>query len=98
MSETETETKTISYKHPGRTKKGIQTRQIPKIEYNDRDVQAYLDLDLEVPETVGMWEKRFLSMVDISKQPIERSVYAMVRLRAPDYLGQEKDKLKDTGT
>ena len=33
-------------------------------------------------------------MVDVSKGPIERSVIAMVRLKAPDYLGQEKDNLK----
>ena len=66
----------------------------PKIEYNDKDIKAYTDLDLEVPETVGRWEKRFLSKVDISKGPIERSVIAMVRLIAPDYLGQEKDKSK----
>ena len=58
MSETE---KTIKYKHPGRTSKGVPTRQVPKIEYNNKDVTAYTDLDLEVPETVGRWEKRFLS-------------------------------------
>jgi hypothetical protein len=33
-------------------------------------------------------------MVDVSKGPIERSVIAMVRLKAPDYLIQEKDKTK----
>ena len=30
----------------------------------------------------------------MSKGPIERSVVSMVRLKAPDYLGQEKDKTK----
>ena len=40
-----------------------------------------------------MFEKKFLSIVDVSKGPIERSVIAMVRLIAPDYLGQ-KDKSK----
>jgi hypothetical protein len=59
-----------------------------------RDIKAYQDLDLEVPETVGRWENRFLNMVDVSKGPIERSVIAMVRLKAPDYLTQEKDKTK----
>ena len=90
----ETETNVIKYKQPGRTSKGVKQRQVPDIIYNDRDVKAYQDLDLEVPEHVGRWEKRFLSLVDVSRGPIERSVYAMVRLKAPDYLAQEKDKLK----
>ena len=60
------ETKTIKYKPPGRTSKGVPTRQVPQIEWNDRDIKAYQDLDLEVPETVGRWENRFLSKVDIS--------------------------------
>jgi hypothetical protein len=76
--------------HPTRTSKGVRQRQIPKIEYNDKDVKAYQDLDLEVPDHVGMWERRFLERVDISKGPIERSVIAMVRLRAPDYSSNEK--------
>ena len=31
-----------------------------------------------------MWERRFLSRVDSDKGPIERSVYAMVRLTNPE--------------
>ena len=78
--------------HPTRTSKGLPQRQEPKIEYNDRDVTAYTDLGLELPETVGRWEKRFLSMVDVSRGPTERSVIAMVRLKAPDYLGYQSAK------
>ena len=33
-------------------------------------------------------------MVDVSKGPIERTIVSMVRLKAPDILGQEKNKLK----
>ena len=80
--------------HPTRTQVGVHTREEPKIIWNDKSIKAYLDLDLEVPETLCMFEKRFLSKVDISKGPIERSVMHMVRLKAPDYLGQEKDKTK----
>jgi hypothetical protein len=58
--------------HPNRTQVGVAQREVPKIEYNDKDVTAYTDLGLEVPETVGRWENRFLSTVDISKGPIER--------------------------
>lgn len=80
--------------HPTRTQVGVHTREEPKIIWNDKSIKAYQDLDLEVPETLCMFEKRFLSKVDISKGPIERSVMHMVRLKAPDYLGQEKDKTK----
>jgi hypothetical protein len=100
MSEVETETKTkTDYKHekpfPNRTTKGVHIRKEPaNFEYNNMDVQAYNDIDIEVPEHVGRWERRFLSKVDVSKEPIERSVTHIVRLKAPDYLGQEKDKSK----
>jgi hypothetical protein len=55
--------------HPNRTQVGVHTREVPKIEWNDRDIKAYQDLGLEVPETVGRWENRFLNMVDVSKGP-----------------------------
>ena len=51
-------------------------------------------MGLEAPEHLGRFEKRFLASVDISKGPIERTVTHMIRLRAPDYLGQEKNKTK----
>ena len=45
-----------------------------------------------------MFEKRFLAKVDVSKQPVERSVVAMVRLKAFDYLAQEKEKDNNSTT
>ena len=94
MSETET-TNVIKSRNPTRTTKGVSTRKEPKdFEWNDLSIKAYTDLDLEPPERLGMFQKRFLALVDISKQPIQRSVTSMVRLKAPDYLGQEKDKTK----
>ena len=66
------------------------TKPVPKIEWNDKSVTAYTDLGLEVPETVCRWERKFLSTVDITKGPIERSVVSMVRLKAPDYLSKDK--------
>ena len=72
-----------------------EPKKLPEIEWNDKNITAYTDLGLEVPETVGRWERRFLSKVDVSKGPIERSVIAMVRLKAPDYFGSsEKNKTK----
>ena len=81
--------------HPNRTQVGVHTRKVPKIEYNNLNEKAYSDIGLEVPETVGQWEKRFLERVDISKGPIERSVVAMVRLKAPDYSSNEKVTTKE---
>lgn len=91
----EAETKTISYKNPTRTTVGIHTRKAPEgFIWNDKSIQAYKDIGLEAPENLCMFEQRFLARVDVSKGPIERSVVAMVRLKAPDYLAQEKDKTK----
>jgi hypothetical protein len=91
----EAETKTISYKHPTRTTVGVHTRKAPEgFIWNDKSIQAYKDIGIEVPENLCMFQKRFLAKVDVSKGPIERSVVAMVRLKAPDYLAQEKDKTK----
>jgi hypothetical protein len=82
---------TISYKHPTRTTKGVHIRKAPEgFEYNSRSVKAYKDIDIEVPENVQMFERRFLARVDVSKKPIQRSVVAMVRLKAPDYSSNEK--------
>jgi hypothetical protein len=66
----------------------------PDIVWNNKSITAYTDLGLEVPEHVGRWEKRFLSKVDETKGPIERTIVSMVRLKAPDILGQEKTKAK----
>ena len=71
-----------------------ETKKEPDIEWNNKNITAYTDLGLDVPENVNMFERRFLSMADVTKGPIERTVTNMVRLRAPDYLGQEKNKTK----
>ena len=71
-----------------------EPKKLPEIEWNDKNITAYTDLGLEVPETVGRWERRFLSKVDATKGPIERTIVAMVRLKAPDILGSEKNKTK----
>jgi hypothetical protein len=92
MSETETVPKVIqSNPYPNRTTKGVHQRKEPKnFEWNNLSIKAYQDIDIEVPETLCRWEKLFLSKVDVSKGPIERSVVSMVRLKAPDYSSKEK--------
>jgi hypothetical protein len=80
--------------HPQNISKIIEPKKLPEIEWNDRSIKAYTDLGLEVPEHVGRWEKRFLATVDVSKGPIERTITSMVRLKAPDILGQVKNKTK----
>ena len=76
--------------NPKNISKIKETKKLPEIEWNDKNITAYTDLDLEVPDTVGRFEKRFLSQVDVTKGPIERTVTHMVRLRAPDYLANDK--------
>ena len=71
-----------------------EPKKLPEIEWNDKNITAYTDLGLEVPETVGRWENRFLNMVDVTKGPIERTIVAMVGLKAQDILGSEKNKTK----
>jgi hypothetical protein len=75
--------------HPYRTTKGVQEQGKKKIPndfvWNVRDIKAYTDLGLTPPERLGRFEKRFLSRVDVSKGPIERTVMNLVRLKAPDY-------------
>ena len=61
----ETETKTIKYKHPNITTGGVP-RKSQRLNIMI-EMLAYPDLDLEVPETVGRWENRFLESVDIRK-------------------------------
>ena len=57
----------------------------PKIEWNERDLKAFTDIGITPPEHVCMFEKRFLSRVDTTREPIKRTVQTMVRLKAPDY-------------
>ena len=71
-----------------------EPKKEPDMVWNNKSITAYTDLGLEVPETVCRFERQFLSKVDITKGPIERSIVSMVRLKAPDILGQQKNKLK----
>ena len=60
------ETKTISYKHPTRTTVGVHTRKGPEgFIWNDKSIQAYKDIGIEVPENLCMFQKRFLARVDV---------------------------------
>ena len=38
---------TIKYKNPNITQVGMHKREAPKIEWNDRSIKAYTDLDLD---------------------------------------------------
>ena len=77
---------------PNRTTKGISKKKpITDFIWNDNDIKAYEELGLEVPYRLGLYERRFLSQVDIEKAPIQRTVTMMVRLKSYDWLS-----VKDT--
>src|SRR5215510_2570520 len=80
--------------HPTRTTKNTYVKPGPDIgEWNDNDRKAYLDIGLRPPEHLSRFERKFLSLVDVSKGPVERTVTHIVRLKAPDYLAPlPKDK------
>ena len=69
-----------------------ETKKEPDIEWNNKNITAYSDLGLEVPENVNMFERRFLAQADVTKVPIEKTVTHMVRLTAPDYLSLSSSK------
>ena len=48
-------------------------------------------LVLQVPSDTCMFQKRFLSLVDVRQGPIERTVTHIVRQKAPDYLSLKED-------
>jgi len=61
-----------------------------KIEYNDRSYQDYIDKGFadSIPHKIEAPHTRiqqFLSLVDIRKGPVERTVTSIVRLKAIDY-------------
>ena len=64
----------------------------PTIEWNDNDLKAYNDIGITPPDHVCMFEKRFLSRVDTSREPIKRTITTMVRLKAPDYSTPNRDR------
>ena len=77
--------------HPNRTTTTVPQKPVPNIEWNNNDAKAYTDIGLQPPSHLGMFERRFLSQVDISKAPIQRTVTVMVRCKAPDYLALKDD-------
>lgn len=91
MSET---TNVIKSRNPNRTTEKLPKKPIPDIEWNDKSIKAFTDIGLEPPEHLGQFMRTFLATVDVSKAPINSTVTSMVRLKAADYLGQEKNKLK----
>ena len=61
-----------------------------KIEYNNRSYESYVKNGFAdaIPRSIrGPYNRmqKFLSMVDLRKGEIERSVRSIVRLRAPDW-------------
>ena len=88
------DTNTANYDpdHPNRTALGVQTRPVPTIEWNDNDIKAFTDIGLAAPKHLGQFERKFLSHVDLTKGPIERTVEHLIRLTAPDYLGNTTNK------
>jgi hypothetical protein len=60
--------------HPQNISKIKEPKKLLNIEWNDKSITAYTDLGLEVPEKVCMFERRFLSLVDVTKGKIERTV------------------------
>ena len=66
-----------------------------KIEYNNRSYESYMKNGFanNIPRAMSGPHDRmqkFLSMVDLRKGPIERSVRSIVRLRAPDWMVQKE--------
>jgi hypothetical protein len=67
-----------------------------KIEWNDRSYQSFMNAGFpnNIPHTItGPRERmlRFLSAVDLTKGPLERTVKSMVRLRAQDWSTKKRE-------
>jgi hypothetical protein len=63
IEEVETNTtRTIkSNPYPNRTTKGVHNRKAPKnFEWNDLNIKAYKDIDIEVPEHIAGQRRDFL--------------------------------------
>ena len=69
--------------NPRNVSKIKETKKEPDIEWNNKNITTYTDLGLEVPENVCMFERRFLSQVDITKGPIEKTVTHMITTYSP---------------
>lgn len=82
-----------------KTLKQVKLKPEVKIEWNNRSEIDYLEKGfrlIDLPPGVGFVEnkevKRFLSEVDISKYPIERTVARMFRIRAIDYDSPKQER------
>ena len=64
----------------------------PTIEWYDNDLKAYNDIGITPPNHVCMFEQKFLSLVDVSREPINRTVQIMIRLKAPDYSTPNRER------
>jgi hypothetical protein len=70
-----------------------QEQENPIIEYNNNTEQSYLKNGLVVADNVlNTQEKNFISQVDVSKQPIERTVTKIVRVKDIDYKSEKKER------
>jgi len=64
----------------------------PVIKYNNLTEQSYLEHGFDVPQTLDGQEKYFLSLVDTTKGPIEKTVTKIVRLKAIDHNSTKKER------
>lgn len=62
------------------------------IEYNNKTEESYLSKNLPSPDYLDYQEKNFLAEIDVSKEPIERTVTRIVRLKAPDYTSKKRER------
>ncbi len=77
----------------------VEKKPEPKIEYNNRSYQSYIDTGFadNIPNNITAPRDRllrFINKCDIRKGPIERTVRSIVRLRAPDF-NTKKHELKE---
>ena len=75
----------------------VEKKPVPKIEYNDRSYQSYIDTGFpdDIPHSVSAPRDRilaFLNECDIRKGPVERTVRAMYRLKAIDWTSPKHER------
>jgi hypothetical protein len=65
----------------------------PIIDYNNKTEESYVKQGLVVADNVlNTQEKNFISQVDTSKNPIERTVTKIVRVKDIDYKSEKKER------
>ncbi len=67
-------------------------RNKAKIEWNDRDLKTFIDIGIIPSEHICMFEKRFLSRVDTTREPIKRTVQTIIRLKASRLFNSKQRK------